>query len=482
MDDNRTLKVLLEVIPKMGKANNNIYKKKRHNQLLNDILSQHGNLRAKSDNDLDNESDDYKDKEFINAHGSRKILQLAKKQQEEIAEDENKDLKKADLYKLHTEDYCVDDSEDENISVENNFDVKWDEEQSGEVDYDELIEIDEEDEEMFEQYFKKSSEFNSMNGSYILADKVMAAIREKEEAMMVERKGDVIGQVSRPELEGVALPPKVIKAYTMVGAILKSWTHGKLPKLFKVITSLENWQDVLYVTNPKEWSPNVVYEATKLFVSNLSSKDAQKFINDILLERVRENIETSEDHSLNYHLYRALKKSFYKPAAFFKGFLFPLVETGCNIREAKIAGSVLAKVSVPALHAAAALSYLLKLPYSPATTVFIKILLEKKYALPYQAVDECVFYFMRFRQLGDNINSEDAKIILPVVWHKAFLAFAQHYKNDITKDQRDFLLETARQREHRAITPEIRRELLSGQTKEFLSHTGNKDDLMIDVQ
>ena len=121
------------------------------------------------------------------------------------------------------------------------------------------------------------------------------------------------------------------------------------------------------MTNPQEWSPHIVYEATKLFVSNLNANEAQKFINLVLLERFRENIETSENHSLNYHIYRALKKSLYKPSAFFKGFLFPLVETGCNIREATIAGSVLSKVSVPALHSAAALSYLLRLPFSPAS-------------------------------------------------------------------------------------------------------------------
>lgn len=35
------------------------------------------------------------------------------------------------------------------------------------------------------------------------------------------------------------------------------------------------------------------------------------------------------------------------------------------------------------------------------------------------------------------------------------------YKNDLTDDQKDFLLETVRQRFHPLIGPEIRRELLS---------------------
>ena len=53
------------------------------------------------------------------------------------------------------------------------------------------------------------------------------------------------------------------------------------------------------------------------------------------------------DHKrLNYHLYEALKKSVYKPAAFFKGILLPLAASGnCSLREATIFGSVLVKVS-----------------------------------------------------------------------------------------------------------------------------------------
>ena len=61
----------------------------------------------------------------------------------------------------------------------------------------------------------------------------------------------------------------------------------------------------------------------------------------------------------------ALKKSLYKPAAFFKGFLLPLCEGGdCSLREAAIIGSVLVKVSVPVLHSAAALLKIAEMDYS----------------------------------------------------------------------------------------------------------------------
>ena len=51
----------------------------------------------------------------------------------------------------------------------------------------------------------------------------------------------------------------------------------------------------------------------------------QKFLEDVILDRVREDIH--ETKKLNVHLYKALKKALYKPAAFFKGFLFTLVQS-----------------------------------------------------------------------------------------------------------------------------------------------------------
>ncbi|KAH7591123.1 Bystin [Nakaseomyces glabratus] len=471
----------------MGKVTTSRAKKQRHDPLVKDLKEAEGRLKKVRKDEGD---DNTNGEEFIDDKASRKILQLAKAQQEEIEEENEKESQDAKFQNARFKVITYDNDDEEEEEEEEDFgeNISDFEPEEGEyVEEEEVVEIDEEDAAMFEQYFKKADDFNSVNGSYNLADKIMASIREKE--MELSNRGmdedDNEGGFAEPAprvQEGVELPEKVIRAYTTVGSILKTWTHGKLPKLFKVIPSLKNWQDVLYVTNPEEWSPHIVYEATKLFVSNLQAKEAQKFINMVLLDRFRENIETTPDHSLNYHIYRAIKKSLYKPSAFFKGFLFPLVESGCNIREATIAGSVLAKVSVPVLHSSAALSYLLRLPFTPATTVFIKILLDKKYALPYQTVDDCVYYFMRFRILDDGSNGDDATRTLPVIWHKAFLVFAQRYKNDITQDQRDFLIETVRQRGHRDIGPEIRRELLAGSSREFDSEQPPKDDIMVDVR
>ena len=50
------------------------------------------------------------------------------------------------------------------------------------------------------------------------------------------------------------------------------YTAGKVPKAFKIIPVLSNWEEVLYLTDPERWSAHAVYQATRLFISNLNAK------------------------------------------------------------------------------------------------------------------------------------------------------------------------------------------------------------------
>lgn len=479
----------------MGKITTSDTKtKQRHNPLLKDISSQGGNLRTvprssssssqkkkSSKKQRHNDEDDEESgggEGFLDASSSRKILQLAKEQQDELEQED--EIQNKPSFAQSFKNQQIDSEEEEEEDEYSDFE---EEEEVEEIVYDEEdAEVDPKDAELFNKYFQSNGENNNNNDddnsfqpTINLADKILAKIQEKEFQEFQKQQQQQQSSPDNSNENAVLLPPKVILAYEKIGQILSTYTHGKLPKLFKILPSLKNWQDVLYVTNPNSWTPHATYEATKLFVSNLSSNEATVFIETILLPRFRDSIENSDDHSLNYHIYRALKKSLYKPGAFFKGFLLPLVDGYCSVREATIAASVLTKVSVPVLHSSVALTQLLTRDFNPATTVFIRVLIEKKYALPYQTLDELVFYFMRFRNatINQDENMENMDIDqekttkvnngpqLPVVWHKAFLSFATRYKNDLTDDQKDFLLETVRQRFHPLIGPEIRRELLS---------------------
>jgi len=174
----------------------------------------------------------------------------------------------------------------------------------------------------------------------------------------------------------------------------------------------------------------------------------------VLLPAVQRDIK--DNNKLNFHLYLALKRALYKPSAFFKGLLLPLCESQCTVREALIISSVLQKVSVPMLHSAVAILKLAEMDFSPANALFLRTLLLKKYALPYRVIDALVDYFAGF------INAKD---VPPVLWQQTLLAFAQHYKAEVTAEQKEVLKAVLRAQQHATITPEIRRELFSSRSR-----------------
>ncbi|KAK4103635.1 Bystin-domain-containing protein [Parathielavia hyrcaniae] len=294
-----------------------------------------------------------------------------------------------------------------------------------------------------------------------LADLIMAKIAEKE-AMHGGRPED-----RNPVEEDYELPPKVVEVFTKIGLILARYKSGPLPKPFKVLPQIPHWEDILQVTRPDSWTPNACYAATRIFVS-AKPLVVQRFVEMVILERVREDIY--ENKKLNVHLFNCLKRALYKPAGFFKGFLFPLAASGtCTLREAQIISAVLARVSIPVLHSAAAIKTLCDIAAEQAsqhsecvsaTNYMLKVLLEKRYALPWQCVDSLVFHFLRYAAAareGDAVPNS-----LPVIFHQCMLVFAQRYRNDITEDQREALLDLLLNHGHDKIAPEIRRELLAG--------------------
>lgn len=129
------------------------------------------------------------------------------------------------------------------------------------------------------------------------------------------------------------------------------------------------------------------------------------------------------------------------------------------------------RVSIPVAPSAGALDALCEMEYSGPTSVFIKALIDKKYALPFQAVDALVNHFNRLKADPQP---------LPLLWHKSFLAFAQIYKTAITEDQRDLLLDVLLVKGHDKVGPEIRRELLEGREKGVEGMAIDDDDLMLE--
>ena len=320
------------------------------------------------------------------------------------------------------------------------------------------VELDEEDEQALNAFMNP---FGGQQRS--LADMILEKIHDKE----AEEQGAALEMLEDDEderqkkaamLEEFApegIDEKVLQVYRKVGDFLKRYTTGKFPKAFKIIPALSNWEEVLWLTRPDTWSPHAMFQATRLFASNLNEHMAQRFYVLVLLPRVRDDIQ--EHKRLHHALYQALRKATFKPGAWFKGILLPLCESKtCTLREAVVLSSVLAKTSVPALHSAAVLMKLSELEYAGTTSFFIRVLLDKKYALPYRVVDALVENFLRFA-------NEDRT--LPVVWHQSLLCFVQRYKHELSKEQKKRLSKLASAHQnHYLISPEIVRELANSDT------------------
>ena len=135
---------------------------------------------------------------------------------------------------------------------------------------------------------------------------------------------------------------------------------------------------------------------------------------------------------------------------------------------------MIAKVSVPANHSAAVLK-LAEMPYCGSTSFFLKVFINKRYALPRRVIDALLAHFCQFeresRDLPVSLNTRVCKLnvsvtnnillCLQVVWHQSLLAFVQRYKFELTQDQKEQMKTLLKVHSHHQITGEVRRELFS---------------------
>jgi essential nuclear protein 1 len=447
-------------MPYKGKAG----KKEKHiplqDEIANDALAQ-GKGRTKK---RERQPED----EFMTDAMSNKVLLQARTQLEEVeAGDDDGErpaatptLGRSLVTAIHEEDSDAEDDEDDPVSAARRAGVFGDDAEEDFEDaaarptddangeYYEDVELSPEDEKALAAFAAPRA-----GKERTLADIILEKIHLKESG-----RGDgVRGENSDADemLIPDGIDSRVVDVYRQVGDLLRRYTVGKIPKAFKIIPALANWEEVLYLTNPSAWSPHAMYQATRLFASNLNAKMAQRFYSLVLLPRVRDDI--AEHKRLHFALYQSLRKATFKPAAFYKGILIPLCASRtCTLREAVVLSSVLTRGTIPMLHSAAALLKLAELPYAGTTSFFLRVLLDKKYALPFRVVDALVDHFLRFK------NETRA---VPVVWHQSLLAFAQRYKSVIRAEDKLRLRKLVDTQHHYLIGPEIKRELSQGKSR-----------------
>lgn len=82
-----------------------------------------------------------------------------------------------------------------------------------------------------------------------LADIIMEKIQEKQAGGGAAPGADTGGIES-------SLDPRLVEVYGEVGEYLSKYTSGKVPKAFKIIPTLRNWEEVLFLvfTLPLEFN------------------------------------------------------------------------------------------------------------------------------------------------------------------------------------------------------------------------------------
>lgn len=245
---------------------------------------------------------------------------------------------------------------------------------------------------------------------------------------------------------------------------------------------MHRWEEMVEMSNPDQWTPHSVERATRLFIS--ADRDvARNFVENVLLPRFRDEVQ--EHQKVNVHIYKAMEKALYRPEAFFVGLVFPLVlSKTCTVKEAKVISSVMKRSKIPVIPAAAALEQMCEIAaeeasatteLGSASSMFIRTLIEKRLALPYQVVDSLVFYFLRTRSTNpaavtrgasrEDIEAAGLRNKLPLMWHEAFQIFSELYKNDITEEQRELLLDLLQSHGHPKHAQATRKELLAGRNR-----------------
>ena len=272
---------------------------------------------------------------------------------------------------------------------------------------------------------------------------------------------------------------KIVDAYKLVGEVLRTYTSGKLPKAFNILSSTEDWQDLIDITEPYNWTPQAMYNAVIQFSSS-DSNIGTIFYEKYLVPAIRNDIKKNK--KLNIHYYNCLKRALFKPSSFFKGIILPMSKT-LSGKEASIIGSILRKCSIPNNHASAAIVKLTQLckndkkGISVGALFFIRLLLIKKYSYPQEVKNSMVNFFLSYYNFDKNK--------LPVIWHQTFLCFVQYYKLDLTEDEKNKLKDLNNKVGHHMIQSEINRELSFNantniNNNQYHSNAKNKEKMQVD--
>ena len=79
------------------------------------------------------------------------------------------------------------------------------------------------------------------------------AKQDREDAR--SEAGSETGSRSGPKFD-----PKVTKVYKAVGTMLSKYRSGRIPKALKLLPHMQDWEELLLLTRPHNWTPHAMYQ------------------------------------------------------------------------------------------------------------------------------------------------------------------------------------------------------------------------------
>lgn len=81
---------------------------------------------------------------------------------------------------------------------------------------------------------------------------------------------------------------KVLYIYESVGKVLQRYKSNiKLPAPITYVIKSKYWEELLFMTNPQDWSEHAYSDITKLFLDHAKAYMIQRYLNLILLPKIR---------------------------------------------------------------------------------------------------------------------------------------------------------------------------------------------------
>jgi hypothetical protein len=127
-----------------------------------------------------------------------------------------------------------------------------------------------------------------------------------------------------------------------------------------------------------------------------------------------------------------------------------LCEEGTLMREVKVVESLLSKMSIPVISASVAMLKLMEMPPSTPSIHYLSALLNKHYTLPRRVLTRMTEYLLSFAEQEGEMS---------VAWQCLFLTLTKQYSQSLDEMSKAALVDLAKNKNHKLITPEILKNL-----------------------